>query len=178
MNSQGMVKLIQSRIDRRALVAVTALLVSAIVAIVVAIDARPQVPEGVAIAGVAVGGMSAAEAEERVSAHAQELATRPVVVAGPQGRVRTSGIALRARPRVAAAVAAAGVHRFGRARGWFDGGQTRDVLLSWDVGGKEVRELAIRLVGSVRSLEAAVVVDADGVEVREVESATRSTSTD
>jgi len=148
-------------------VVVTVLLVAAIVAIVVATDARPRVPEGVAIAGVAVGGVSAAEAEERVSAHAREFATRPVVVVGPKGRVRTSGIALRARPRVAAAVAAAGLHRFGRARGWFDSDKTRNVPLSWDVGGGEVRELARRLVQTVRPSPAAVVVHAGGVEVRE-----------
>ena len=168
MRAQDTVKLIQPRrLDRRALVIVAALVVAVIVATVVAADARARVPEGVVIASVPVGGVSAAEAEERVSAHAQELATRPVVVVGPQGSVRTTGDMLHARPRVAAAVASAGLQRFGRARGWLNGGETRNVSLSWDVGGGEVRELARRLMQTGRPSEAAVVVHAGGVDVRE-----------
>jgi vancomycin resistance protein YoaR len=144
---------------------VAALLVSVVIA--VAADARARIPKGVSIAGVAVGGVSAPEAEELVSARARELATRPVVVVGPQGTVRTNGDMLRARPRVEAAVAAAGVRRFGRARGLLDSGQKRNVPLSWEVGGGEVRGLARRLVRTVRPSPAAVVVDARGVQVRE-----------
>jgi vancomycin resistance protein YoaR len=147
-------------------VAAVLLIAAAVIAIVVA-DARARVPEGIAIAGVAVGGASPAEAERLVSARAVELAKRPVVVIGPQGTVHTSGVGLRARPLVAAAVAAAGVHRFGRARDWLDGGPQRQVQLSWAVDGGEVRKLARRLVRTVRPSEATVVVDAAGVRVRE-----------
>ena len=151
---------------RRLATAVAVLLVAALIAIVVA-DARPRVPEGITIAGVPVGGLSAAEAERLVSARAVELAKRPVVVIGPQGIVRTSGVGLRARPRVAAVVAAAGVQRFGRARHWLASGPPRQVQLSWAVDGGDVRELARGLVRTARPSEASVVVDAAGVRVRE-----------
>ena len=157
----------QPRSRRVAVGAVAVLVVAVAVIAVVVADAPARVPEGTAIAGVVVGGVSAAEAEELVSARARELAMRPVVVVGHQGSVRTSGVTLRARPRVAAAVTAAGLHRFGRARDWLDSAETRNVPLSWEVGGREVRALARRLVRTVRPSEAAVVVSAGGVEVRE-----------
>lgn len=143
------------------------MLAAAIVASVVAADARVRVREGAAIAGVAVGGMSAAEAEELVSARARQLATRSVVVVGPQGSLRTSGVTLRARPRVAAAIAVAGVQRFGWARDLLGSGRPRQVPLSWALDGGGVRRLARRLVRTVRPSPAAVVVDAGGVRVRE-----------
>ena len=151
---------------RRLAAGVAVLLVAALIAIVVA-DARARVPEGIAIAGVPVGGVSPVEAERLVSARAVELAKRPVVVTGPRGTARTSGLGLRARPRVAAAVAAAGVHRFGRARDWLDAGPPRVVQLSWAVDRGEVLELARELMQAVRPSEATVVVDAAGVTVHE-----------
>jgi vancomycin resistance protein YoaR len=160
-------RLIRPRIRRLAVGIVAVLLVAAALIAIAVADARARVPEGIAIAGVSVGGVSAAEAERLVSARAVELAKRPVVVIGPEGAVRTSGTALRARPRVAEAVAAAGVHRFGRARDWLDGGPPRQVQLRWAVDGGEVRKLARRLVRTVRPSPAAVVVHADGVAVRE-----------
>ena len=150
---------------RFALGAAALLIVAGIAA--VAADARARVPGGVEIAGVAVGGVSAAEAERLVSARAKDLAEQPLVVVGPEGTVRTSGVELGARPRVSAAVAAAGVHRFGRARDLLDGGRTRTVPLSWEIDAAAVRELAARLGPSAPPSEAAVIVGADGIRVRE-----------
>ena len=71
----GGLALIHGHRRRLVLVAAT-LLVTAGLAIVVAADARARLPRGVEIAGVAVGGVSAGEAERLVSARAEELAVQ------------------------------------------------------------------------------------------------------
>ena len=76
-------------------------------AVAVGADARARLPQGVEIAGVAVGGVSAAEAERLVLARADQLAAQPLLVVGPERVIRTTGVELGARPRVAAAIAAA-----------------------------------------------------------------------
>ena len=158
--------LIQGHRRRLTLVA-AALLVTAGLAIVVAADARARLPGGVEIAGVAVGHVSVAEAERLVSARAEELAAQPLLVVGRERVIRTTGAELGARPRVAAAVAAAGKQRFGRARDLLDGARTRRVGLTWDVDAAAVRGLARRLGSATPPSEAAVTVDAGGVRVRE-----------
>ena len=157
---------IQGRRWRFALGAV-ALLVAVGIAVVAVADARARIPGGVEIAGVTVGGLSAAEAERLVSARASELAEQPLLVVGPDGSVRTSGAELEARPRVVAAVAMAGRHRFWRARDWLDGVGARELPLPWEIDAAAARELATRLGPSVAPIDAAVAVDADGVRVRE-----------
>ena len=152
---------------RRFALGAAALLIVAGAAIAVAADARARVPGGVEIAGVAVGGVSAAEAERLVSARAEELAEQPLVVVGPERSVRTSGVELGARPQVSAAITAAGPHRFGRARDLLDGGPARKVPLSWEIDAAAVRDLAARLGPSAPPSEAAVVVRAEGIQVRE-----------
>jgi hypothetical protein len=158
--------LIQGHRGRVALVAAT-LLATAGSAIVVAADARARLPGGVEIAGVAVGGVSAGEAERLVSARAEELAVQSILVLGPEGVTRTTGAELGARPRVAAALAAAGKQRFGRARDLLGSGRVRRVGLCWDVDAAAVRELAGRLGSATPPSEAAVTVDVGGVRVRE-----------
>jgi hypothetical protein len=123
--SERVPALIQAHRWRLALGA-AATLVVAVTVVVAAADARARIPEKVEIADVAVGGASAAEAEHLVQARAKELAQRPLLVVGPEGSVRTSGVQLGARPQVTAAVAAAGAHRFSRARGWLDGEPAAD----------------------------------------------------
>ena len=148
---------------------VSALLVAGgtAIAVAVAADARARIPGGVEIAGVAVGGVSAAAAEERVSARAQELADRPLVVVGPDGAVRTSGASSAPGPasrRLSQQPATTGsaVRAIGSTAA-----SCGNVPLSWELRGGEVRAFARRLVRTVRPLEAAVVVGAGGVEVRE-----------
>ena len=147
--------------------AAAALLVIATLAIVVAAEARARLPGGVEIAGVAVGGISVAEAEQLVSARAEEVAAQPLLVVGPERVVTTTGAELGARPRVAAAIEAAGTQRFGRARDLLGGGHARRVSLAWDVDAAAVRKLAGRLGPAAPPSEAAVTVDAGGVRVRE-----------
>ena len=134
--------------------------------VVAAADARARIPGRVEIADVAVGGASAEEAERLVRARAKELAQRPLLVVGPQGSVRTSGVRLDARPQVTAAVAAAGLRRFARTRGWLDGERVRRLPLRWELDAGAVRQLAERLGPLAPPSEAAVVVRADGVHVR------------
>jgi vancomycin resistance protein YoaR len=152
----------------RLVLVLTALVITGGLVVVVAADARARLPQEIEIAGVAVGGVSAAEAERRVSARAEVLAAEPLVVVGPERVVRTSGAELGARPRVAAAVAAAGKQRFGRARSLLDnGGRGRHVALAWDVDDGAVRKLARRLGMAAPPSGAMVIVDAGGVRVRE-----------
>ena len=122
--------LIQAHRWRLALGAAASLVLAAAVVVAVA-DARARIPARVEIAGVGVGGASAVEAERLVRARAKVLAQRPLLVVGPKGSVRTSGVQLGARPQVTAAVAAAGSRRFARARGWLDGEQVRRLPLRW-----------------------------------------------
>jgi vancomycin resistance protein YoaR len=163
--SRDPVALIQIH-GRRFVLGAATLLAAFGLAIVAAADAGARLPGGVEIAGVAVGGVSAAEAKRRVSARAAELAGQSLLVIGPEGTVRTSGFKLGASPRVAAAVAAAGARRFGRARDLLDGGRTRRIALSWDIDAAAVRELAERLRSRTPPSNAAVTVDRDGVRVR------------
>jgi vancomycin resistance protein YoaR len=149
----------------RLVLGAAALLVAA-VTVVVAADARARIPERVEIADVAVGGASAVEAEHLVRARAKELAQRPLLVVGPEGFVRTSGVQLGARPQVTAAVAAAGLRRFARARGWLDGERVRTLPLRWEVDVGAVRQLAERFGPAAPPSEATVEVRADGVHVR------------
>ncbi len=152
---------------RRLVLGTIALLVTAGLAVAIGAEARARLPQGVEIAGVSVGGVSAAEAEQLVLAHADQLAAQPLLVVGPERVIRTTGAELGARPRVAAAIAAVGEQRFGRARDLFDGGRIRRVALSWDVDAAPARELAGRLGPVTPPSEAAVTVDAGGVRVRE-----------
>ena len=152
---------------RRLVLGTIALLVTAGLAVAIGAEARARLPQGVEIAGVPVGGVSAAEAEQLVLAHADQLAAQPLLVVGPERVIRTTGAELGARPRVAAAIAAVGEQRFGRARDLFDGGRIRRVALSWDVDAAPARELAGRLGPVTPPSEAAVTVDAGGVRVRE-----------
>ena len=149
----------------RLVVGAAALLVVA-VTVVAAADARARIPARVEIADVAVGGASAVEAEDLVRARANELAQRPLLVVGPGGSVRTSGVQLGARPQVTAAVAAAGLRRFVRARGWLDGEGVRRLPLRWEVDAGAVHRLAARLGPLSPPSEAAVEVRTDGVHVR------------
>ena len=157
--------LIQAHRWRLALGA-SAVLVVAVTVVVAAADARARIPKRVEIADVAVGGASAVEAERLVQARAKELAQRPLLVVGPEGSVRTSGVQLGARPQVTAAVAAAGSRRFARTRGWLESERVRRLPLRWKVDARAVRQLAERLGPSAPPSEAAVVVRADGVHVR------------
>jgi vancomycin resistance protein YoaR len=145
----------------------TTLLVAVGLGVVVAADARSRLPQGVEIAGVAVGGVSAAEAERLVVLRAEGLSRQPLVVLGPERAVRTTGVELGARPRVAEAVAAVGAQRFGRARDLLGDRRARRIVLSWDVDAAAVRKLARRLGPATPPSEAAVTVEAGGVSVRE-----------
>jgi vancomycin resistance protein YoaR len=154
------------RIRLRIALAAAAVIAGAIVTVLVVGDARARVPVSVAIDGVAVGGASTEEAERIVSAHAQELAARPLVIIGPRMTIRTSGVSLGARPRVADAVGEAGSERFVRTRGWLRGTRPREVSLSWEVEHEAIRRLAARLGPSVQPVDAGVVVSGGVVVVR------------
>ena len=130
-------------------------------------DVGARLPDGVRVDGVAVGGMSPADAERAVARHARTVAAGPVLVFGPRRNVRTTGTALGARARVADAVDAAGVNRFGVLLNAVGLGDGRDVALSWAVDRGAVAALARRLGPPVPARDAEVVVGGDGVAVRD-----------
>ena len=151
---------------RLGVVVAAAVVFAGAIATFVVRDARVRVPAGVAIEGLAVGGASVDEAERIVSARARELAAQPLIIVGPRMTVRTSGVLLGARPRVAAAVSAVGSQRFVRARGWLQSTSPRKVALSWTVEPEAIERLARRLGPTVQPLNAAVVVSSRDVVVR------------
>jgi vancomycin resistance protein YoaR len=151
---------------RRLLLGAAVVLIALGFATVVAAEAPARLPRGVEIAGVAVGGLSAADAERLVSARAEKLAARPILVVGPERAIRTTGVELGARPRVAAALAAAGRQRFGRARELLNGGEARRIALTWKLDPTPVGRLARRLAATMAPANAAVIVDTESVRVR------------
>ena len=54
-------------------------------------DVGARLPDGARVDGVAVGGMSPADAERAVARHARTVAAGPVLVFGPRRNVRTTG---------------------------------------------------------------------------------------
>jgi vancomycin resistance protein YoaR len=145
---------------------VAAALAVVVLAALAALDARATVPGGVQIDGVDVGGSSPRVAERTVTAHAEQKLDEPILLVGPGTTSRTTGRALAARPRVAEAVADAGVERFGFVRSRILHTKERDVALRWDIGRDAVISLAPRLGRRLAARDAAVIVDAAGVTVR------------
>ena len=134
--------------------------------VLVALDGTASVPRGVHIDGVDVGGNSPEAAERAVAAHAAKEAGKPIVLIGPGTKVRPSGDALNARPRVAEAVAEAGVERFGGLRSRLGLTHAREIPLTWSIDPDAVLSLAPRLGSGVAPTNAAVLVDKGGVSVR------------
>ena len=130
-------------------------------------DVGARLPSGARVGGVDVGGMSPAEAERAVASRANASAFAPVLVFGPRRNVRTSATRLGARPRVAAAVDAAGASRFGVLLNLAGIGEARDVPLTWMVDRAAVASLARRLGPPVPAHDADVNVGSDGITVRD-----------
>jgi hypothetical protein len=145
---------------------VAAALAVVVLAALAALDARATVPGGVHIDGVDVGGSSRRVAERTVTAHADQKLDESILLVGLGSTSRTSGRALAARPRVAEAVADAGVERFGFVRSRIRPTKERDVALRWDIGRDALVSLAPRLGRRVAARDAAVIVDAARVTVR------------
>jgi vancomycin resistance protein YoaR len=101
-----------------------------------------------------------------VAAHAAEKAEKPIFLVGPGTTVRTNADALNARPRLAEAMAEAGLTRFGFLRSRLGLTKARDVPLTWSVDRDAVLRLAPRLGSGVAPTNAAVLVDAAAVDVR------------
>lgn len=153
------------------LAAVTAAIAAAIAgtaAVVEASGMAERIPAGVRVDGVPVGGLAAAEAARRVEAHAREAALRPIVLTGPEHTITTSGAELGARARVSEALDEANAGRVGLIRHWLGRGESREVVLRYDVPEASVETLARRL-GAAAAVDAAVTVDAAGVQVREAQ---------
>jgi hypothetical protein len=157
-------------ISRR--LAVTAAIVvaaaGAATAVVEASGMAERIPAGVRVDGVPVGGLSPTEAAQRVEAYARQAAVRRIVVQGPERTVTTSGTELRARARVSEALDAARAGRVGPIRHWFGRGESRKLVLRYDMPPASVETLAQRL-GVAAPVDAAVTVDAADVHVREAQ---------
>ena len=137
-------------------------------AVVEASGMAQRIPAGVRVDGVSVGGLSPEEAAQRVEAYARGAAARPIVLQGPEHTITTTGADLRARARVSEALGAASAGRVGLIRRWLGRGESRDLVLRYDVPAASVETLAQQL-GAAAAVDAAVTVDAAGVHVREAE---------
>jgi vancomycin resistance protein YoaR len=141
----------------------------------VALLERNSIARGTTIGGVAVGGLSEAEARTAVRAAAGRRVARPIRLQGPAGAATTRGVELRARPRVEAAIEEA-----------LEGGTTSRVLARLGLrGGADVPlEYAIAPVPAARlanrldqrfgdpARDGTVVVDRDAVRVVEATTGT------
>jgi VanW like protein len=137
-------------------------------AVVEASGMSERIPDGVQVDGVPVGGLSPADAARRLETHAREAAVRPIVVQGPVHTITTSGADLGAQARVSEALAASSTGRVGLIRHWLGRGESRELVLRYDVPVASVETLARRL-GAAAPVDAAVTVDAAGVHVREAQ---------
>jgi hypothetical protein len=158
-----------SRRLRRGLIVAVALgatLAAVLIVLGVAAEAPTRIPAGIAIGGVDVGGLPREEAQQRVADRADVIAQRPLRVIGPRGTIRTTGAALGARPRIEAALDAAGRTRFGRIRDRLGVARPRAVPLTWDVDHEAVSALGERLGPPLPAGDAAVTVTSSGSEVR------------
>ena len=128
-------------------------------------DIGQRIPRGVRVDGVDVGGLVPADATRLLEQHARERATRRVRVDGPRGTVATSGAELGAKPRIAAALAAATAGRVGPIRHLLGRRRERDLPLRYDLSRERVQALAAML-GAMAAVDANVQLDGHGIRVR------------